>query len=54
MTEQPATECIMCNSRINAGTYPPFCCKDCEDSFEIEAEYNAWAKGQAEKEGVTP
>ena len=49
MTEQPATECIMCGGRINAGTYPPFCCDDCEETFNIEVMFDKWAREQANR-----
>jgi predicted nucleic acid-binding Zn ribbon protein len=37
--DQPATECIICGRHINAGTYPPFCSKECQEEYQFEVEY---------------
>lgn len=44
------TECVICGSHINAGSHPPVCSEGCKREFEIECEFNAWAKAEVNKE----
>ncbi len=41
MSEQPNTECCICGSPINAGSYPPCCSEDCESEWMLETGMNA-------------
>jgi len=43
------TECIMCGSHINAGTYPPVCCDHCRWEFEIEVAHHRAILREMEK-----
>lgn len=38
------TECELCGSHINAGTFPPFCSQMCHDMAKIEHDFERFAR----------
>lgn len=48
--EEINTICVVCGQGTNAGVYPPVCGKPCRDEWDLETQFNAWAKEQARKD----
>lgn len=46
MIDDIATECIVCKSHINAGSYPPVCSDSCKKEWLLECEFSTWAEKQ--------
>ena len=40
-------QCIVCGERIGKGKDPAVCGEDCKYWYEVECEYNKWAKQQS-------
>lgn len=49
MTEQPATECVICGGHIPAGKYPPVCGDACRNEYNIEVDFNKIAREEIER-----
>ncbi len=43
------TECVVCGSHIIAGSYPPVCSDYCKWEYNLEVEFNRWAKNESKK-----
>lgn len=54
MTDQPATECVICGGYISAGTEPPVCSESCDFELETNCEFAKFAREERKKHENPP